>query len=235
LSLSARHIVQPQVGVSAILSALGNLKAPWEQTGVKQTPLNSARGEAPESARQYQVGRSRAKEQLNMAFATKDEVARLRRLEHALDTPAVRYDEALTPRLVAASNQVSNLSKALHHEDLTARRVKADAAAAAGKKLLTAAPAAAAAPEEQGPEPETPAEEEEAADGEEDMSAEEAAAALRIQSIYRGKQEREAVKVQQKQAAKEAAEEKDAAIKIQSIFRGKASRAAGGASESIAE
>eukprot|EP00440_Ansanella_granifera_P044349 gb/GFBE01048068.1/.p1 GENE.gb/GFBE01048068.1/~~gb/GFBE01048068.1/.p1 ORF type:complete len:263 (+),score=68.25 gb/GFBE01048068.1/:1-789(+) len=211
-SLSARHIIAPQVGMSAMVSALGNLKAPWEQG--KITPLNSARGEDA-APRPYFVGRARAKEQLNMAFSTQDEAARLRRLEQAIDTPAVRFDEALTPRYLQASRQAQVLSKTLNAQE---RRQAQKEAERAEQQKVAAAPAPPPAPA-----PAAEAAAEEAAE-ELQYDEEEAAAALRIQSLYRGKKERQEVQQMVE-------EETKAATKIQSVYRGKASRKGGEQSE----
>lgn len=198
-STSARHIIQPQVGMSAMVSALGNLSAPWEQPSAQKLFSPRAAMAKVEEPRRYLVGRARAKDQLNMALATQDEAAQLRRLEQALEVPSVRYDEVLTPRVMKAAKQLNNLSQTFNSEE-RARKKTQETQPQQQKKKLTE---------------DTPEAEQEVL--QEAFDEEEAAAALRIQSLYRGKKEREETK-------KMVEEETKAATMIQSRYRGKAVR-----------
>ncbi|CAJ1398587.1 unnamed protein product [Effrenium voratum] len=165
-SRSARHIVTPQVGLSAMVSALGNLKAPWEVSATQKfTPRMST--DAAASERPFSVGRSRAQHMLNMALSTQDDQAKVRRLEQALEMPCVRYERAATPRLMQVARDAQSAQRELTKKE---RRAQRDAALAKPK-------AAPAAPSVQ----------------DEDVGDEEKAA-LRIQSLYRGGKDREAVK-----------------------------------------
>lgn len=168
-----------------MVSALGNLKAPWEVSATQKfTPRQS---HPPEPHRPFSVGRSRAQNMLNMALATKDDKAKVRRLDQALETPCVRYERAATPRLFQVSHEAQQVRRHLAKENAWA------------EKTTTSGPPKKAAP--------TP----------EEIQKEEEQAALRIQSLYRGGKDREAVK-------KMAQQEAEAATKIQSVFRGQAAR-----------
>eukprot|EP00930_Biecheleria_cincta_P004616 TRINITY_DN105534_c0_g1_i1.p1 TRINITY_DN105534_c0_g1~~TRINITY_DN105534_c0_g1_i1.p1 ORF type:complete len:254 (-),score=49.53 TRINITY_DN105534_c0_g1_i1:226-987(-) len=198
-SANARHIIQPQVGMSAMISALGNLSAPWEQPSARKLLTPRGLPFKAESPRRYLVGRARAKDQLNMALATQDEAAQLRRLEQALEVPCVRYDEALTPRVMKAAKQINSLSRTLNSEERT-RTVTQEVQ-----------------PQQQRPRGPTEDSPEVEQEDEQGCDEEEAAAATRIQSLYRGKKERQ-------ETRKMVEEETKAATKIQSRYRGKAVR-----------
>lgn len=182
--------------MSAMISALGNLSAPWEQPSAQK--LFSPRAAKVEEPRPYFVGRARAKDQLNMALATQDETAQLRRLEQALEVPSVRYDEVLTPRVMKAAKQLNNLTRTMDSEE----RKKQQETGVQKQRTM-------------GLTEQTPEDEQDAT--QEGFVEEEAAAATRIQSLYRGKKEREETK-------KMVEEETKAATKIQSRYRGKAVR-----------
>mmetsp|Transcript_89238 Transcript_89238/g.158222 ORF Transcript_89238/g.158222 Transcript_89238/m.158222 type:complete len:257 (+) Transcript_89238:68-838(+) len=207
LQLSARHVVAPQVGVATMVSDLGKMKKPWDKTPSEMLAAVHNVHQAEDTPRPYVVGRARAAQQLDIAFSTRDERAKLRRLEQALEAPALRYDDAMTPRMAKAAKTAEVLSRRLLAEDkLSLVKQKMQEAKAAGVKVDQAAL------------------EEEA----NQFIEEEKAAATRIQSLYRGKKDRKVTqtKIQAKrdQAEKERREEEDAATKIQSRFRGKAAR-----------
>ena len=63
---SARHVLQPQVGLNAMISALGGLKAPWEVSATQKfTPRSS---HPPEANRRGAVGEDRI--QLDVRYNT---------------------------------------------------------------------------------------------------------------------------------------------------------------------
>mmetsp|Transcript_67768 Transcript_67768/g.150080 ORF Transcript_67768/g.150080 Transcript_67768/m.150080 type:complete len:244 (+) Transcript_67768:122-853(+) len=195
-SRSARHIVTPQVGRSAMVRALGDLKAPWEVSATQKfTPRHDTPLDALASVRPFSVGRARAQKQLETALATQDQWAKVRRLEQALENPCIRYERAVTPRLSQVTRDAQAAKQQLFKQGLQ--------------------PAPKPKPKPKPKQPMPPAEP--ALSPEEIQRKEEEAAALRIQSLYRGGKDREAV-----QKIKE--EETKAATKIQSVFRGQAAR-----------
>mmetsp|Transcript_55216 Transcript_55216/g.129592 ORF Transcript_55216/g.129592 Transcript_55216/m.129592 type:complete len:248 (-) Transcript_55216:291-1034(-) len=199
-SRSARHIVTPQVGLSAMVQALGDLKAPWEVTSTQKfTPRRETPPDALASVRPFSVGRARAQRQLQTALATQDEWAKVRRLEQALESPCVRYERATTPRLSQVTREAQSARRELFKKGLQP------------KPAEPVKPTAPAKPESEPVVVAAPLSPEEA------QRKEEEAAALRIQSLHRGRKEREAVK-------KMVDEETKAATKIQSVFRGQAAR-----------
>lgn len=197
----ARHIVAPQVGLNAMVSALGGLKAPWEVSATQKfTPRLS---HPPETHRPFSVGRSRAQKMLAVALATQDDQAKVRRLEQALETPCVRYERAQTPRLMQVARDATVLRGELTRKD----RKKAWQDKQKEKqeeKEEKEKPSASPEPPRSQPSPE-------------ELLKEEEAAALRIQSLYRGQKDRQTVKAM-------AAQEAQAATRIQSIYRGQVAR-----------
>jgi len=199
----------PQVGLAAMVSDLGNSKLPWEQAPASKFAAVHANHMAEHEPRPYVVSRARAAQQLEIAFATTDERAKLRRLEQALESPALRYDDVMTPRMAKAANQAQVLSDRVRIEEK--------------KKLLKTKMQEA---QKAGIEVDKEKLQEEANKFEE----EEKAAATRIQSLYRGKKDRKATesklveKREQERLDRERREEEHAATKIQSRFRGKAAR-----------
>lgn len=220
LALSARHIVKPQVGIAQMLSALGDLKPSWEKHSQKVPTPRTPRSFTlvpPEPAipdtRPYHVGRARARGQLRHALETRDESAQLRRLEHALDSPVVHDDQEMAREVERAADVALNLSHRLRAA--TDGSNKWNECAAVGDALGAAAHAAAAKAANAAAELAKEADEEEeegaAEDGNPDPEA--ADAAVKIQSVYRGKKEREEIRRLQ-------AQEEAAAVRIQSVYRG---------------
>jgi hypothetical protein len=117
----------------------------------------------------YNVGKSRARAQLKVALSTEEEDSQLRRLNSAIDTN--RYDKRLTYQLEAAKWQTKMLSRKLGYEPSLSLEPPLQPGAA--KPVVKAKPAAAAADDEEMPD-------------EEIMAAQEMAA-IRIQSLQRGK------------------------------------------------
>lgn len=235
LQLSARHILKPQVGMSAMRAALGDKKPAWEQ------PALSPRAAAPPptcedkgvAKQPYHVGRARARGELRLALGTLDEAAQLRRLDQALKSPVVEFETALAKDVAKAGDAAAMLSDRLRaQEDVSAKASLGDYAqwaqllvpAGAGRPARAAAPGAAAAAAD--------------AEAEELLNDGEAAdAAVKIQCVFRGRKDREEVESRRRQKeeaeeakkaqeAQEAAELEGAATKIQATFRGKAARSA---------
>lgn len=213
-----------------MLSALGGVKPAWENypQQLQMTPRTTRDGmpglpEPPiPDNRPYHVGRQRARGQLRTAMETRNESAQLRRLEHALLTRAVHDDGEISREVERAADVAFNLSQRLRgtvddssimwNEDVAASEAKVPAARpSAGKAAAKAGPHEATQAEEEDKEAE-----EEGGDG-----AAESHAAVKIQSMYRGRMERE-------QLRKHAAEEEAAALRIQSVYRGNVARAHGG-------
>lgn len=236
LALSARHIVKPQVGITAMLSALGDLKPSWEKhsqkVGTPRTPrsFSLVPPEPPmPDTRPYHVGRARARGQLRLALETRDESAQLRRLEHALGSPVVHDDReiareveraedvayTLAHRLRAAADDSMTWNELAAVGDATGAAAHAAAAKAANKAAEIAM--AAEEDEEEGIAEDGNQEDGNHEDGNQEDGNQEADAALRIQSVYRGKKERDQVR-------KQHAEEEAAAVRIQSVYRGKSAR-----------
>lgn len=201
----ARHIVAPQVGLNAMVSALGGLKAPWEVSATQKfTPRLS---HPPETHRPFSVGRSRAQNMLAVALATQDDQAKVRRLEQALETPCVRYERAQTPRLMQVARDATVLRGELTRKDRKkAWQDKQEKEKKEEKEEKEEKQEKSEAHENPKPPPSP-----------EDLLKEEEAAALRIQSLYRGQKDRQTVKAM-------AAQEAQAATRIQSIYRGQVAR-----------
>lgn len=201
----ARHIVAPQVGLNAMVSALGGLKAPWEVSATQKfTPRLS---HPPETHRPFSVGRSRAQNMLAVALATQDDQAKVRRLEQALETPCVRYERAQTPRLMQVARDATVLRGELTRKDRKkAWQDKQEKEKKEEKEEKEEKKEKSEAHETPKPPPSP-----------EDLLKEEEAAALRIQSLYRGQKDRQTVKAM-------AAQEAQAATRIQSIYRGQVAR-----------
>jgi len=192
-----------------MVSDLGNSKLPWEQAPAGKFAAVHYNHMAEDVPRPYVVSRARAAQQLDIAFATTDERAKLRRLEQALESPACRYDDALTPRLAKAANQAQVLSERfVIQEKKKLLRKKTQEALKAGIEV----------------------DKEKLQEEANKFEEEEKAAATRIQSLYRGKKDRKATgdkmeaKREQERLDTERREEEQAATKIQSRFRGKAAR-----------
>eukprot|EP00434_Breviolum_minutum_P036654 symbB.v1.2.032485.t1/scaffold3904.1/size48501/7 len=193
-----------------MVSALGSLKAPWEVSATQKfTPRQS---HPPEPQRPFSVGRSRAQNMLNMALATQDDQAKVRRLDQALETPCVRYERAATPRLMQVAREATIVRRELTKKD---RKNAWEETKEEEKPMAPAHPEKSA----------------------EELLKEEEAAALRIQSLYRGGKDRKAPGItplpspatalddSPHQAVKAMAEqEARAATRIQSVYRGKATR-----------
>jgi len=129
---------------------------------------------------------------LNMALATQDDQAKVRRLDQALETPCVRYERAATPRLMQVAREATIVRRELTKKD---RKNAWEETKEEEKPMVPAHPEKSA----------------------EELLKEEEAAALRIQSLYRGGKDRQAVKAMAEQEAR-------AATRIQSVYRGKATR-----------
>mmetsp|Transcript_13706 Transcript_13706/g.35213 ORF Transcript_13706/g.35213 Transcript_13706/m.35213 type:complete len:316 (-) Transcript_13706:148-1095(-) len=234
MQASARQMLKPQVGVGRMVSALGNTRPAWEE----RTPRRCAElaREAmdaiitPSPHREYHVGRARARVQLRQAMDTNDEEAQLRRLEQALEIPAVQYDQALIPDLHKVVGQAAELSVRLNStlgkEDvvvpdqalLSSRALSSAFSGQLSKdgrrgdsKTSPSQPAAQAAAGAQEQE-----QEQDELAGLEDLGNAGEQSATRIQAAFRGKKDRK--EVQQKK------EEKAAIVKIQARYRGKAAR-----------
>lgn len=88
-SAGARHLLRPEVGVTAATAALGSFRPAWQggrspRAASHLAPPSKAR--VDDVTKPYHVGKSRAKEQLKIAMSTHDKETQLRRLEQALET-----------------------------------------------------------------------------------------------------------------------------------------------------
>lgn len=115
---SARRMLKPEVGMSAVVSALGSLPPHWDMSrpalavatnNIELTPRGG--GALP-----YNVGKTRARNQLKYAWATQDEPAQLRRLEQALRS--CRYDGGVRCSVEGAAQQAGELARRLDHGGL---------------------------------------------------------------------------------------------------------------------
>eukprot|EP00439_Symbiodinium_sp_Y106_P026835 s7454_g3.t1 len=207
-SRSARHIVTPQVGLSAMVQALGDLKAPWEVTSTQKfTPRRETPPDALASVRPFSVGRARAQRQLQTALATQDSfLCKCATTRAGIGEPLCALREGDHAAALAGHTGGPVSQEGALQEGLPAKPES--------EPVVVAAPL-------------SPEDSDRAGTGthvanpsvspEEAQRKEEEAAALRIQSLHRGRKEREAVK-------KMVDEETKAATKIQSVFRGQAAR-----------
>lgn len=238
LQTSARHILKPQVGVAAMMSALGDIKPAWEgakcsaRSVASTTTSRLSSDEEQRCSMPYHVGRARVRDQLRLAFETPDEVAQLRRLEHALHSPVGRYDRDMQREMEKAIGQAADISQRLQATKtnlpewtrdpfLDPNRTKTVVQGQAKAKLKTDTSNAVA-------KSETKQEE-----FEDDCDAD--AAALRIQSMYRGRKGREAVASMRVESGPDGEPDIDdsldldedadaAAVRIQSVYRGRKDR-----------
>jgi len=224
LSMSARHILKPQVGVSAMISALGDMKPLWEQrsltarssagTPTTPTPRSSRTPRTPvrpgQSAPGYHVGRMRVREQLSTALGTQDEAAQLRRLEQALESPA-RYDKGCRQNLKKASDTAALLSRRFCAFEAEEAAAAAPPPAARVREIVSREEAPPAVVADGGEELPEGAQEEQPALGED-------VAASRIQNKFRERKERE------RERRKKEEQEDAAALRIQTLYRGNAAR-----------
>mmetsp|Transcript_116623 Transcript_116623/g.249359 ORF Transcript_116623/g.249359 Transcript_116623/m.249359 type:complete len:260 (-) Transcript_116623:48-827(-) len=210
LPMSARHILKPTVGMGSMISALGDIRPPWDQAAVK-SPRSARKTHQDEELfggdKLYSVGRARARGQMRTAVETLDQASQLRRLEQALENPVPRYDQDFRLTFEWAESQVGNLSRRLQ----AAEKARLEGPVVFDVRIPEVKAKKEAAEEE--------AAAEEAA-AEEDLGEEGEGAATKIQSLYRGKKERAEVE----RLKKEKEEETAAAVKIQAIHRGKQAR-----------
>jgi len=193
LAISARNIVRPQVGLGAMYSALGEVRAPWGPPTTPRLPTKQVQLQqrlSEEKQVRYHVGESRARQQLRSALTTHDDAARLRRLEQALESVAYQSNRSVRHEFAAASVEADYLSKVLG-------------------STKTAQELDLSLVDDSGDEDDPGLTEEEGG-----------AAAVKIQSMYRGRK-----------AAKQRYDEVEVAMKIQSVYRGKVARGATQAAE----
>jgi len=203
LAASVRRGLRPQVGLAAILSALGDVRPPWEQqcpaaappraSSRRRTKLGSSGGGRRSD---YHVGRARVRCQLDTALGTREEPAQLRRLQQALASTA-RHDARLEQDLRRASSQAALLARRLAVDRRRAAELRrssagarpAPGAAAAEQQaagVSSCCAAAAAGPaEEFGPHGQGARHA--ATEQEEARRWQREAAATSIQSLYRGR------------------------------------------------
>mmetsp|Transcript_32269 Transcript_32269/g.57056 ORF Transcript_32269/g.57056 Transcript_32269/m.57056 type:complete len:226 (+) Transcript_32269:125-802(+) len=188
-SVSARHLLKPQVGVAAQLSALGDYSPPWA-TG-KPSTLSFGRP-APtfsdcDGREPYNVGKSRARAHLKLALSTEDKEAQLRRLGQALESN--RFDRTIRRELENAENQARELALKLGKDPASARARQTEdeqpgkAASSPKSKKRSSKPT-----EKEEVEMSSTVRETEEPSFEYDAEME--AAATKIQAIQRGKQTR---------------------------------------------
>lgn len=254
LQTSARHILKPQVGVTAMRSALGDIKPAWE--GANFSARSSAStataftnpADLQRASQPYHVGRARIRDQLRLALETPDEAVQLRRLEQTLNSPVGRYDGDMQLEMMKASEQATDIAQRLHatKTDLPAWKQDPFADPKRSRSGKKAKPTPAPENEKNSVQKEVAEEVAEEIPG--DFDSEEAdAAALRIQSVYRGRKDREVVAARRNQieangpteeADERAAAEEQlqmgelgddadaAALRIQSVYRGRKDREA---------
>lgn len=201
-ALSARHLLKPEVGIAASISAMGAMPPPWSKgrpvlgaNGKPEPVFVHADGKTP-----YNVGRTRARAQLKLALTTEEETSQLRRLREALDSN--RFDRCLARELETAESQAKELSRRLGYEEPDELPLFEETTEPAPKKKSKAkakdeqaVPQGQAKPVEEAPAPSPDEDAFDAAllaEDPEEAAAQEAAA-CRIQAIQRGKQDRRAV------------------------------------------
>jgi len=245
-----------------MLSALGEVKPAWEK-GQPQSARGTKAAAEPSreelrlASKPYHVGRARARGQLRLALDTQDEAAQLRRLEQALNSPVAQYDGSVRGEISRASSHAAALSQRLQAAAKPREAWDVDPflpAGSAGAQKIASAPKGGQPQRQPGHGTSSAGGEEAAqsgaaAPGSAEAEAmldpndpEGAAAAVRIQSMYRGRKDREQVAVLRESRASQdagqghdlAQEEIDgivedeateaAAVKIQAVFRGNAAR-----------
>jgi len=193
-ALSARHLLKPEVGLGASISAMGATPPVWNKgqsvlkngsggNGKNEPHFGGCDMQAP-----YNVGRQRARAQLKLGLMTEEETSQLRRLQQALDSN--RFDKDVSRELDVAAMQARQLSRKFNDDDTYIDLLRPAPDPKEEDKKVKKKKAKEEAKATEASDAPVAAE----AEGEEELNEEEILAqehaALRIQAIQRGKEGR---------------------------------------------